>query len=251
MQESVIKPVITTVQSDEDIRGILAVQQKNLKQNLTSEQMQSQGFVTVEHSFSVLKAMNDAQPSIIVKDGETVVAYCLTMLPQFRNDVPILKTLFDAIDEIDYEGLKLKDYQYVVMGQVCVGEGYRSIGFFDGMYQKFREELSGKFQICVTDISTNNHRSMKAHARVGFIPVKDFHDAALNEVWRVVVWDWKSLTSSPSPMGRGWRWGFFYFKLDKAAFTLATASTRASSEAAVERRKQLGAPNEPPPTNAT
>lgn len=191
MHESAIKPIITTVKNDEDVRGILALQQKNLKKNLTPEQIQSQGFVTVEHQFSVLKAMNDAQPSVIVKDGETVVAYCLAMLPQFRNDVQELKSLFDSIDDIDYEGLKLKDYKYVVMGQVCVGEGYRSMGFFDGMYLKLREELSGKFQMCVTDISTNNLRSMKAHARVGFIPVKDFHDTTLNEIWRVVVWDWR------------------------------------------------------------
>ena len=191
MLESTIKPIITTVQSDDDVRGILALQQKNLKKNLTPEQIQSQGFLTVEHKFSVLKAMNDAQPSVIVKDGDTVVAYCLAMFPQFRNDVPELKTLFDTIDEIDYEGQTVKDFKYVVMGQVCVGEGYRGMGFFDGMYQKLREELSAKFELCVTDISTNNTRSLKAHARVGFIPVKDFNDAILDEIWRVVVWDWR------------------------------------------------------------
>ncbi|MFY7908018.1 MAG: GNAT family N-acetyltransferase [Emticicia sp.] len=192
MQDTTIKPIITTVNGDDDVRGILALQQKNLKKNLTTEQIQSQGFVTVEHEYAVLKAMNDAQPSVIVKDGDTVVAYCLAMLPQFRNDVPELKTLFEAIDEIDYENQKLKDFNYVVMGQVCVGEGYRSMGFFDGMYQKLREELSANFEMCVTDISTNNTRSLKAHARVGFIPVKDFHDATLGEVWRVVVWDWRA-----------------------------------------------------------
>ena len=191
MQESTIKPIITTVQTDDDVRGILALQQKNLKKNLTSEQIKSQGFLTVEHKFSVLKAMNDAHPSVIVKDGDMVVAYCLAMLPQFRNDVPELIALFDTIDKIDYESQTLKDFKYVVMGQVCVGEGYRGMGFFDGMYQKLREELSAKFELCVTDISTNNSRSLKAHARVGFIPVKDFHDAILGEVWRVVVWDWR------------------------------------------------------------
>jgi len=189
MQESTIKPIITNVKSEDDVRGILALQQKNLKKNLTPEQIQSQGFLTVEHKFSVLKAMNDAQPSVIVKDGDTVVAYCLAMFPQFRIDVPELKTLFDTIDEIDYEGQTVKDFKYVVMGQVCVGEGYRGLGFFDGMYQKLREELSAKFELCVTDISTNNTRSLKAHARVGFIPVKDFNDAILDEIWRVVVWD--------------------------------------------------------------
>lgn len=201
MQESTIKPIITTVSSDDDVRGILALQQKNLKKNLTAEQIQSQGFVTVEHEYAVLKAMNDAQPSIIVKDGDTVVAYCLAMLPEFRNGVPELKTLFEAIDEIDYDGQKLKDFNYVVMGQVCVGEGYRSMGFFDGMYQKLREELSTNFEMCVTDISTNNTRSLKAHARVGFTPVKDFHDATLGEVWRVVVWDWRPLPTLPDGEG--------------------------------------------------
>jgi len=184
-------PIITTVKNDDDVRGILALQQKNLKKNLSPEQIQSQGFLTVEHKFSVLKAMNDAQPSVIVKDGDTVVAYCLAMFPQFRNDVPELIALFDTIDDIDYDGQTLKDFKYVVMGQVCVGEGYRGMGFFDGMYQKLREELSAKFELCVTDISTNNSRSLKAHARVGFIPMKDFHDAILDEVWRVVVWNWR------------------------------------------------------------
>ncbi len=135
--------------------------------------------------------MNDAQPSVIVKDGDTVVGYCLAMLPQFRNDVPELKSLFDSIDEVVYGGQTLKDFAYIVMGQVCVGEGYRSMGFFDGMYQRLREELSAKFEMCVTDISTNNLRSMKAHARVGFVPVMDFEDKSLNEVWRIVVWDWR------------------------------------------------------------
>lgn len=191
MHESTVKPIITTVQTDDDVRGILALQQKNLKKNLTPEQIKSQGFLTVEHKFSVLKAMNDAHPSVIVKDGDMVVAYCLAMLPQFRNDVPELIALFNTIDEIDFESQTLKDFKYVVMGQVCVGEGYRGMGFFDGMYQKLREELSAKFELCVTDISTNNSRSLKAHARVGFIPVKDFNDATLAEVWRVVVWDWR------------------------------------------------------------
>ena len=184
-------PIITTVKNDDDVRGILALQQQNLKKNLSPEQIQSQGFVTVEHQFSVLKAMNDAQSSVIVKDGDAVVGYCLAMLPQFRNDVLELKSLFDSIDEIAYGGKTVKDFKYVVMGQVCVGEGYRSMGFFDGMYQKLREELSVKFEMCVTDISTNNLRSMKAHARVGFVPVMDFEDKNLNEVWRVVVWDWR------------------------------------------------------------
>lgn len=184
--------IITTVQSEADVRGILALQQKNLKKNLTPEQIESQGFVTVEHEFSVLKAMNDAQPSVIAKDGDTVVGYCLAMLPQFRNDVPEIRSLFDTIDLIEFEGHPLKKFNYVVMGQVCVGDGYRSMGLFDSMYQKLREELADKYEMCITDISSRNLRSQKAHTRIGFQNIKDFHDTELNEIWRVVLWDWRA-----------------------------------------------------------
>ncbi len=184
-------PIVTTVQSDADVRGILSLQQKNLKKNLSSDEIASQGFVTVEHEYSVLKAMNDAQASVIAKDGEEVVAYCLAMLPEFRNDVKELKVLFDEIDQINYQNKLLKDYKYIVMGQVCVGKGFRSIGLFDKMYQKLKEELADRFELCVTDISMNNPRSLKAHGRVGFIPIKDFADQQLNETWRIVLWDWQ------------------------------------------------------------
>jgi hypothetical protein len=183
---------ITVVQGEKDVRGILALQQKNLKKNLSDETMASQGFVTVEHDFATLKAMNDAQPSVIAKDGDEVVGYCLAMLPQFRKDVPVLESLFASIDQIDYEGKPLNTYHYMVMGQVCVGEGYRGIGVFDKMYQHLKEVLSNDFEICVTDISSKNTRSLRTHERVGFEAVKDFFDENLNETWIIVVWDWRA-----------------------------------------------------------
>ncbi|WP_337043388.1 GNAT family N-acetyltransferase [Emticicia sp. 17c] len=184
--------IITTVKTDDEVRGILALQQKNLKKNLSPAQIESQGFVTVEHEYDVLKAMNKAQPSVIAKHGEQVVGYCLAMLPKFRNDVPEIRSLFDTIDLIEFENKPLKTFNYVVMGQVCVGEGYRSIGLFDKMYELLRQELSGQYDMCITDISSRNLRSQKAHARIGFRLIKDFHDTELNEIWRVVLWDWRS-----------------------------------------------------------
>lgn len=182
---------IKTVSQDAEVKGILALQQKNLKKNLTTEVIASQGFVTVEHQYEVLKAMNDAEPSVIAKDGDTVVGYCLAMLSQFREGVPELKPLFDLLDQVGYDGKKLKDYKYFVMGQVCVGEGYRGEGVFDKMYQHLKEKLSDRYQLCVTDIARSNVRSQKAHARVGFEFIYEFFDANLNEHWRIVVWDWR------------------------------------------------------------
>ncbi|MFD2571660.1 GNAT family N-acetyltransferase [Spirosoma soli] len=184
---------ITTVQSDADIQGILALQQRNLRKNLPIDVQTDQGFVTVEHNPVVLLRMNQDAPSIIAKDGEIVVGYALTMLPEFRADVPELLPLFDSIDQLHYDGKPLLDYSYYVMGQVCVADGYRGQQLFDRMYEQHRATYSDRYQLLVTDISERNTRSMRAHKRIGFEPLHSFHDPALDETWVVVVWNWQHL----------------------------------------------------------
>ena len=181
---------ITRVSSDEEIRGILALQQLNLKKNLSVEQAKAQGFVTVAHEYDVLKAMNDAEPSVIAKDGEKVVGYCLAMLPKFANDVPELHPLFRLLDTLTYKDRLLKETSYCVMGQVCVAEGYRSIGLFDQMNHHLKKFLHDRYTLCITEISENNHRSLRAHARVGYAPMHNFFDESLKEIWKIVVWQW-------------------------------------------------------------
>ncbi|GAB3541287.1 GNAT family N-acetyltransferase [Spirosoma fluminis] len=182
---------ITTVQSDADVRGILALQQKNLRKNVPLDIQVAQGFVTVEHKPDVLLRMNQAAPSVIAKDRNHVVGYCLTMLPEFGNDVPELVPLFALINALDYQGKPFIDYAYYVMGQVCVADGYRGQRLFDRMYEHQREVYSDRYQLLVTDISELNTRSLRAHGRVGFEPIHSFYDVTLDETWVVVVWDWQ------------------------------------------------------------
>lgn len=182
---------ITTVQSSADIQGILTLQQANLRKNLPINVQTDQGFVTVEHDPNVLTRMNQAAPSIIARDGDTVVGYCLTMLPTFGADVPELQPLFESIDALYYQEKLLSTYAYYVMGQVCVADGYRGQQVFDQMYRHHRDVYGNRYQLLVTDISERNTRSMRAHTRVGFKPLHSFYDPALGETWIVVVWDWQ------------------------------------------------------------
>lgn len=182
---------ITTVQSEADIQGILTLQRANLRQNISAEVQANQGFVTVEHDPAVLTRMNRAAPSIITKDGNTVVGYCLTMLPEFGTDIPELATLFAAIDTLIYTARPVREYTYYVMGQVCVADGYRGKQLFDRMYEHHQDTYGDRYQLLITDISEKNIRSLRAHARVGFEPLHSFHNPDLDETWVVVVWDWQ------------------------------------------------------------
>ena len=183
---------ITTVQSDADVQGILALQQANLRKNIPVNVQVEQGFVTVEHDPALLLRMNQAAPSVIAKDGGTVVGYALTMLPEFGSDVPELLPLFRLINTLAYRGKPLQDSAWYVMGQVCVAEGYRGRQVFDRMFQHHREVYGSRYQLLITDISANNIRSLRAHARVGFESLHEFYDPIIGETWVVVAWDWQT-----------------------------------------------------------
>jgi GNAT superfamily N-acetyltransferase len=178
----------TTITTDDDIRQVLALQQANLSTQVTADVAQSQGFVTVQHNFDLLKAMNEAIPQVIAKDGDSVVGYALVMLSSFQDLIPVLKPMFLMFEHIDYKGKKLVDYQYYVMGQVCVAEGYRGMGVFDGLYQQHRELYRHRFDFVATEIATRNTRSIRAHQRVGFQTIHTFQDET--DHWEIVVWDW-------------------------------------------------------------
>ncbi|MFD2935610.1 GNAT family N-acetyltransferase [Spirosoma flavum] len=183
---------ITTVQSDADVRGILTLQQANLRKNVSADVQANQGFVTVEHDPDVLARMNKAAPSVIAKDGDLVVGYALTMMPEFGADVPELLPLFALINSLNYIGKPLADrVDYYVMGQVCVAEGYRGQRVFDRMFQHHRDVYGDRYQLLITDISANNTRSLRAHARVGFDAIHEFYDSTIGETWVVVLWDWQ------------------------------------------------------------
>lgn len=182
-------PVIyTTAKTDEDLRQILALQQQNLYKNTPAEYQKEQGFTTVEHSFEVIKQMNDALPQIIAKEGDTLAGYALVMPQTFGQLVPELTPMFDIIAGLEWKGKPISDYRFYVMGQICVAQSHRGQGIFDGLYAEHKKQFSADFDLCVTEIAVRNTRSMRAHERVGFREIHRHHDHI--DLWSLVVWDW-------------------------------------------------------------
>ena len=180
---------VTTASNINDLQQILVLQKKNLAPNISKEEAISQGFVTVNHSEEMLVMMHKLAPSIVIKDDDIVVAYALTMLCECKNLVPELKTMFAGFDSLDWRGKRLNEYEYYVMGQICIDKAYRGRGLFELLYQKHKEVYESAFDFIITEVATRNTRSMKAHKRIGFETIHRYKDE-LDE-WEVVVWDWK------------------------------------------------------------
>lgn len=179
---------VSTATGIDDLRQILNLQKENLIRNLSKDEMQSQGFVTVNHTLQMLQQMHDMAPSIIVKDNDKIAGYALTMLRAFSKMVPELESMFQKIESLEWKNKRINEYSYYVMGQICIDKPYRGQGLFDLLYQKHREVYQPKFDFIITEVATRNLRSLNAHKRVGFETINIYKDE-LDE-WAVVIWDW-------------------------------------------------------------
>jgi hypothetical protein len=180
----------TTVSTTDDIRQILDLQAANLASALTPDAIASQGFVTVRHDLDVLERMNETAPAIIARDGDRVVGYALVMPRAFASDVPILQPLFQMLDALAWKGVLLRDQtRWFVMGQVCIAEGYRGRGIFDGLYRTMADAYRDRYDFTVTEVAARNTRSLRAHARAGFYTLQRYADATTGEHWHVIVLD--------------------------------------------------------------
>jgi hypothetical protein len=179
------------VSNDTELRQILALQQQNLAVNLTAEQIQTQGFVTLVHSLPLLQKMHLHAPSIIAKDGETLAGYCLAMTKELKADIPLLIPMFDTIETLNFHDVSLKDIPYIVVGQVCVAAAYRGQGTLEGMYQAYKKQYSHLYSFAITEIAHRNKRSLQAHKKVGFQTLLAYLSPDDQQIWEIVLWDWR------------------------------------------------------------
>ena len=177
------------VVSQTDLLGILQLQRQNLAQHLTPEEILQQGFVTVEHNLEDLERMHLAEPSIIAKENNQVIAYVLAMTLQARDHIPILEPMFLMFEQIEYQGKSLLEFPFMMIGQVCVHKQFRGQGVFEKCYAAFEEYFQTRYAFAVTEIAVRNQRSMRAHSRIGFTTLHTYSSPD-GEAWQIVAWDW-------------------------------------------------------------
>ena len=174
----------TIATEDQELYQILDLQQQNLPNHVSTSEKHKEGFVTVEHDFELLKLMNTQQPHCIAKAGDQVIGYALSMTKNFRNEIDILASMFEKIDAV-----VSNSSSYIVMGQICISKNYRKQGVFRGLYHHMRTTLQTKYDTLITEVATQNTRSLSAHYAIGF---KDLLQYTSEETtWHLIGWDWK------------------------------------------------------------
>ncbi len=181
--------VFKTASSKNDLQGILELQRVNLSANLTHDEIKSQGFVTVNHTFDQLSKLNEYEKHIIAKDNDKIIGYLLAMTQKSESDIPILVPMFKAFNETSFNGKKIAEYNYIVVGQVCIDKSYRGQGVLDKCYDTYKKHYDDKYDFAITEIAKTNTRSLSAHKRIGFKEVKTYTSPD-NIEWIIVIWNW-------------------------------------------------------------
>jgi ribosomal protein S18 acetylase RimI-like enzyme len=200
--------------SDNDLRGILALQAANLPGALSPEERRSQGFVTLRHDFELLREMNSPWAHLIATPVPTsdppeqagpkrlgldpgqapgpsrpteIAAYALVMLPTFRDRFPILHPMFNELASLSYQGRPLDEFSWYVMGQVCVAKPHRGRGLVTRLYDAHRAQMSPSFDLMITEVDEANPRSVRAHERAGFEILHSY--SSEGKEWLIVALD--------------------------------------------------------------
>ncbi len=198
------------VSTPEELDQIAHLSHINLLTNISRETKAKEGFVTWSYSAVDLKALHEIAPSVVAVDAPDkfgdqdpapkvaaevrvrepqVVGYALTLLPESVSAYPRMQGTLDHLATLQYEGKPLSEYRFYLMGQICVAESHRGKGVVDLLYEFHRKQFSSQFEMLVTEISTSNLRSQKAHERVGFKIIDTYRDES--DQWNVVRWDWR------------------------------------------------------------
>jgi ribosomal protein S18 acetylase RimI-like enzyme len=152
--------------TEDELRQILELQQCNLPSFITEDERKKEGFVTVQHDFNLLKEMHFKCPHTLAKDGDTIVGYALSMHPDFGEHIEILRPMFAQIKEAKNQ--YFDSATYMVMGQICIAKEYRKQGIFRNLYETMKTTLLSDYSAIVTEVDSNNERSLNAHYAVGF-----------------------------------------------------------------------------------
>ena len=174
------------VKTQEEMKGVLAIQQANLRKNITQEEAETEGFLMAEYDLDFLELLNHKSPGIIAKDGEKVVGYSLVALPETARQHPLLADLVQNIERCIFEGKPVENY--AIVAQLCVSKGYRGQDLVQKLYGSFRDHYANQFTYCVTDVAQANARSLKAHQKRGFQVIDTLNYGGI--AWDIVLWDW-------------------------------------------------------------
>ncbi len=161
--------MVPTIQATKkrDVVLIMDLQIKNHFSNLTDEEREKQGFVSLLTNKDVLTKLIETKLVFIAKNQfSKCVGYIFAIPRHYADELIFLKPLVLIADK--HIPSQTKDYY--VLGQICVAQDFQGNGIALRLYKRLERELAGrKCKNIITEVAISNQRSLIFHRdKVGF-----------------------------------------------------------------------------------
>jgi len=185
MQEIIYK----TCASKIELQEILQLQNENHFSTLSKEEIASEGFLTCTHSLELLAEFNSIAPHVIAISKNTIVGYLLTMTSIAEEKMLQLRPMFLEFKKVFYNSRKIEEYNYLIIGQVCIKKEFRGQDILEKCYHLYKTVYRNRFDFAITEIDLYNQRSLRAHLKLGFKEIHRYFSPNGRE-WCIVILDW-------------------------------------------------------------
>jgi hypothetical protein len=182
---------------DEDLPGVLALQEANLHANL-SEAERAGGFLSARFGPEQFAAMAAQVGVMVAVDGDRVAAYACASEVDYNRRFPLLAAMIDAFPRTLFQGRTLDRATCFVYGPVCIERASRGRGVLRGLTDALRGHTAGRFDCGVAFIAQDNPRSLAAHVQgLGLIQAGGFEHNG--RAYHLVVLPVRGHQTNPEP----------------------------------------------------
>lgn len=184
------KNEVVSFAKEADISEIIKLQQENLLKNLTEEEQQKEGFVSLQNNKIELKDIINGEGVFVVeKQNDCIVGYLFSVKLDYAKKLEFFEPLIKNLENISYKGQKIDQYKYCILAQICVKKEYRWTGVVEKLFSTLKKELINEnYDLAISEIAESNTRSI--HKHIDEIGMKNIGDYIFNnENWVIVALD--------------------------------------------------------------
>jgi len=155
----------TRIGNNQDIEGVLALQDKYLYSKLTETERKS-GFVTTPFTASQIEEIIK-QNGIFIAENEKnkLIAYAFAGSWKYFEQWEIFNFMVARFPDLAFNGNEITTVNSFQYGPICIDKNYRGSGLLNQLFEEMRIEFLKKYPISVTFINKVNAISTAAHTR--------------------------------------------------------------------------------------
>jgi len=157
--------IISRIACENDIKGILSLQEHNLYKNL-DDNGRKNGFVTTPFTVSQIQEIIKQNGVFVVTNKvDIIIAYAFAGNWEYFKQWEIFNYMVSRFPLLSFNGKNISIKNSFQYGPVCIDKNYRGRGLLNLIFEEMRIEFVKKYPISITFINKENIISKKAHTK--------------------------------------------------------------------------------------